>query len=202
MTRRKKCLLYGLILLFLGFAFMRVTNFFFTMDALYTANERGQRYGPSDEIVATWEEDGKTIMVGKWQDSLFLAQGEKVLGLLWRNAEVGQILGWGTKLNVVFGFTEETVYGLSRQEDIATVYVRVVYMVEEEASEFYKTKDVTIPVSDDGFFITQVDQRSQGPHLTFAQYVEGYNAEGDVVYTYGQIVDVDYYNGIEKDAIK
>ena len=60
-----------------------VTGFRLTQERLFYDCERGLRYGPSEEIVFSWEGEGKGLVAGRCGEGFSLVEMRRRLGLFW-----------------------------------------------------------------------------------------------------------------------
>ena len=89
MKRGKQIFIFLLILLLCGgYAFWR-SGLHLSPEAAMAAEERGMLYGPSDEILLTYEkENGDFVYVGRWEKGLSAVCVEPKWGRFWRTADL------------------------------------------------------------------------------------------------------------------
>uniref|UniRef100_UPI0037357284 hypothetical protein n=1 Tax=Anaerotignum sp. TaxID=2039241 RepID=UPI0037357284 len=86
MKRGKQIFLFLLILILCGgYAFWR-SGLHLSPKAAMEAEEQGLRYGPSNEILLTYEkENGNQVLVGRWEKGLSMVCVEPKWGRFWKS---------------------------------------------------------------------------------------------------------------------
>ncbi len=196
MNRKKKSLVYALVVCLLCFLYVRLNGYSFTMEELLYANEIGLRYGPSEEILAEYEDrNGNTVIIGRVENNLSYETGERHLFFLWKrvgDGMRGQTWSYGKEIH--FQNLNEKLIGLSSIEEVTEVYLYYQYGFEDEDGEYQDIfQETVLPVDERGFFMG--DWSIQPEHekyfaeeeniWVYASYIEGRNVDGEVLYQWG-----------------
>lgn len=196
MNRKKKSLVYALVVCMLCFLYVRLNGYHFTTEELLYANEIGLRYGPSEEILAEYEDrNGNTVIIGRVGNDLSYVTAERHLFFLWKYADDGlRGCSWDYDKGIWFQSLNEKLIGLSSIEAVTEVYLYYQYGFNDEDGahqEIYQ--ETVLPVDESGFFMG--DWSIQPEHEKYFEedenvwvydsYVEGRNADGEVLYQWG-----------------
>lgn len=155
MKRGKQIFLFLLILILCGgYAFWR-SGLHLSPEAAMAAEEKGLRYGPSEEILLTYEkENGSQVLVGRWEKGLSVVCAEPKWGIFWKSTDLsngnthclpmeGPVEAFLTEKNYIVGLSELA----EATEVTCKLYV---YDEVEKASVF--VKELTMEIGEDGFF--------------------------------------------------
>lgn len=199
MKRGKQIIIFLLlIVLCAGISFCR-QGLYFTEEGAFHSVETGLHYGPSEEILLTYDrEDGSEIIVGRWMDGLSVVPVERYLGIFWRMPRGTMVEGYRSMQYDVDGLVtaENWILGLSRLSEVTEIYCLVVVYDEEERKEVIAA-DVTFPVNEKGFFCQKLDlEPVETTDYSYSiGYLEGRNADGDVVFRHGTDENGIFYQG-------
>lgn len=198
--RRGKQSIFFLLLIILcaGGSFWR-QGLYFTEEGAFHSVETGLRYGPSEEILLTYDrEDGSQIIVGRWNDGLSVVPVERYLGLFWRMPLGTYVEGYQSMRYDVDGLVtaENWILGLSRIPEVSEVDCLVVVYDEEERKEVIAA-EATLPVNEEGFFCQKLDLELVEPtdYGYSISYLEGRTADGDVVFRHGTDKTGNFFQG-------
>lgn len=62
-------------------------------EAAMAAEEQGLRYGPSNEILLTYEkENGSQVLVGRWEKGLSVVGVEPKWGIFWKSTDLIMVI--------------------------------------------------------------------------------------------------------------
>lgn len=190
MKRVKQIFIFLLILsLCGGYAFWR-SGLHLSPEAAMHAEERGLRYGPSEEILLTYEkENGSQVLVGRWEKGLSVVCVEPQWGRFWK-VERGQdvhtsCLPLGQDVEA-FLLDENRIVGLSLLPEVTevTCYLNV---RREEVHKNMFAQEITIDVAENGFFHQKVEL-PEGEDWGYYSigYLEGRTESGEVVFQDGE----------------
>lgn len=184
MKRVKQIFLFLLILLLCsGYAFWK-SDLHLSPEAAMAAEEWGLRYGPSEEILLTYEkENGDHVYVGRWEKGLSVVCLEPKWGIFWKSANLtnGYMHCLPTEKPVEAFLSEENyIVGLSGLPEAAEVICKL-YSYDESRRETVFVREVTMEVSENGFFYgeTALPETEYGYNIA---YVEARNRTGETVY--------------------
>lgn len=190
MKRGKQIILF-LLLLFLcgGYAFWR-SGLHLSPKAAMEAEERGLRYGPSAEILLTYEkEDGKWIYVGQWEKGLSVICLEREWGFFWKAASTEEIytrcLPMEEPIEALF-IGESRIVGISNLPEVENV---LCYLngYNEKLHENIFLQEIVMDTAENGFFSAEVElPESVNWEDVQIGYLEGRTENGDVVFQEGE----------------
>ena len=190
MKRGKQIAIFLLVLLLCGgYAFWR-SGLHFSPETAMAAEERGLRYGPSDEILLTYEkENGDFVYVGRWENGLSVVGVEPAWGSFWKTADLES--GFSRCLPITedvgaFLIDEGYIVGLSKLSEVkkVTCYLNI---YDEELHEDIFVQEVTMEVAENGFFFDEVSiPENENWDAYRIGYLEGSTAAGEVVFQYGE----------------
>lgn len=190
MKRGKQIVIFLLVLILCGgYAFWR-SGLHLSPEAAMHAEEQGLRYGPSDEILLTYEkENGDFVYVGRWEKGLSVVGVEPVWGIFWKAADLQS--GFSRCLPITedmeaFLIDEGYIVGLSKLPEVkkVTCYLNTYH---EELREDIFVQEVTMEVAENGFFFSKVRVLENENWDTYRiGYLEGSTASGEVVFQYGE----------------
>ena len=158
MKRIKQCVVFLLVLILCGGLWVRSNRLYFSPEAAFHGAERGLRYGPSEEILLTYPRgDGSQIYVGKWNNGLSVIPVEPYLGLFWRMSTDVDVEGYHSMYGDVDArLTKESVLvGLSLLPEVTEVTC-LFYSMEDEVEDLKPVEEITLPVAENGFFLSLI----------------------------------------------
>ena len=190
MKRGKQIFIFLLILLLCGgYAFWR-SGLHLSPEAAMAAEERGLLYGPSDDILLTYEkENGDFVYVGRWEKGLSAVCVEPKWGRFWRTADLES--GFSRCLPITenmgaFLIDRSYIVGLSCLPEVTevTCYLNV---WSQQVHEDLFLQEITMEVAENGFFFGEVNisENEIWDGCTIG-YLEGRNAAGEVVFQNGE----------------
>ena len=186
MRRKKEIVGFIFFIWAFCFLFLRLGGYFFTpLEVLY-AQERGTKYGPSEEIKMVYEwESGEKIIIGKWGEHLSTVVAEPVLGILWKWGGGAGFLETKEDVEVEFGFGigNKLIYGITKNADIQEVYSILEGDTNTNESEFI---EVAMEVEKDGFFFQEIENKQLEDTSFHIVYTEGRGVNGEVLYKEGR----------------
>lgn len=173
--RKRQLMLYLLLIPLLGAFYIQSHRLYFSPEEVFYACERGLHYPPSEEILLEFEAEGKTVLVGRQEDGIFVVPAVRS-GFLWRMAS-GGVDGFFACEEALQGYITYGGYylGLCTDERIAAVSVIAEDLDTKERLKF----DVSI---EDGLLFAETDINRE---RAFIAYTEGRNAAGELLYQYG-----------------
>ncbi len=188
MKRRKQVVLYLLMaVLFFG-TYLWFGGRYLTKEGVLHACEAGLRYGPSEVVLGEYErQDGSIMMIGLVEDAdgknLSMVPVTRSMGFLWK-MKSGSIPGWTQCHDTVTAIMidpEGILLGLSQDPEITEVYC----LIRDQNDVI--VDEVTVQTDSYGFFMTEdVKSRTEDSYIGYADYVEGRNAAGEVLYRWGK----------------
>lgn len=173
--RKRQLALYLLLIPLLGAFYIQTQHLYFSPEEVFYACERGLHYPPSEEILLEFEAEGRTILVGRQEEGLFVVPTVRS-GFLWRMAG-GQVDGFFACDEPLQGYITYGGYylGLCTDERITEVSVIAEDLDVKEWQEF------TSSVEEGLLFMETNINRER----SFIAYTEGRDAAGDILYQYG-----------------
>ena len=160
------CLAVVAALLFLCYW---ITGYRLTQERLFYDCERGLRYGPSEEIVFTWQGEGKGLVAGRCGEGFSMVEMRRVWGIFWYLD--GAVTGYRDLDEPVNTFTYHSLF-LAQVTDENITQVRVVL---EDGRE------QTAAVPPDGFFTLDFSNGEETNYLLF-ETIEGLNDAGEILW--------------------
>lgn len=176
MRKRKRQLVLYLILSFLlSLFYMQTQQIYTSPEKIFYACERGLRYPKSEEIVLEFEAEGKTVLVGRQEDGLFVVPAVR-RGLFWQMAS-GGVDGFFACEKPVQGYITYGGYylGLCTDERITEISVIMEDLDVKEWQKFSASVE-------EGLLFMETDINRE---RSFIAYTEGRNAAGEILYQYG-----------------
>jgi hypothetical protein len=195
MNRKKEIIIFIILIPLLLFSFMRLGEYHFSAEDVFYACEKGLLYGPSEKILGEYEiEEGGKLIVGKCQGNLSVIPVQRAFGVLWKLKSGGVVNGLVDCKNVVTArlFRGGKVMGLAAQKEISEVYCRIEYG-DYGNDENPSIQEMTMTVDQDGFFYGIWSTQIQEDTFQYIAYIEGRNAQGNVIYQDGMTADGIYY---------
>lgn len=190
MKRGKQIFLF-LVILFLcgGYAFWR-SGLHLSPKAAMEAEERGLRYGPSEEILLTFEkEDGGWIYVGQWEKGLSVICLEEKWGFFWKTASTEEIYSRCLPIEEpveAFFIGENRIVGFSNLPEVKNV---LCYLngYNEKIHEDIFLKEVAMDTAENGFFSAEIElPESVNWEDVHIGYLEARTEHGDIVFQEGE----------------
>ena len=179
MKRKRELLFYIVLLLGLSCFYIQQNRFYFSPEDVFYACERGLRSGPSEEIILQYDlADGSVMVVGRQEEGLFAVPAQKTHFFFWR-MKGGMVDGaFPVEDGSVKGYImrEGKYIGLSRCPDVTEIS----FVAEDIEMDEWKKFDCT--VGEDGLLLCETGMNGWDSAVV---YLEGRNAEGEVVFVYG-----------------
>lgn len=176
MRKRKRQLVLYLILSFLlSLFYMQTQQIYTSPEKVFYACERGLRYPKSEEIVLEFEAEGKTVLVGRQEDGLFVVPAVR-RGFFWQMAS-GGVDGFFACENPVNGYRTygDNYLGFCPEEKITEVSI----LLEDRDGGW---REVSGSVTDGLIFLDAKMENGKD----FVVYTEGRNENGEVLYQEGE----------------
>lgn len=187
MKRGKQIVLFLLILILCsGYAFW-ASDLHLSPKGAMEAEERGLRYGPSNEILLTYEkENGSQVLVGRWEKGLSVVCAEPKWGIFWKSVNLsnGNMHCLPMEEPVEAFLTEENyIVGLSTLPEVKEVTCRL-YVYDEGKRESVFVKELTMEAAENGFFYgeTSLPVTSSTEYGYTIGYVEAKGQLGETIF--------------------
>lgn len=187
MKRGKQIVLFLLVLILCGGYAFWASDLHLSPKGAMEAEERGLRYGPSEEILLTYEkENGGQVLVGRWEKGLSVVCAEPKWGMFWKSANLsnGNMHCLTMEEPVEAFLTEENyIVGLSELPEVKEVTCRL-YVYDEGERESVFVKELTMEAAENGFFYgeTSLPVTSSSEYGYTIGYVEAKGQSGETIF--------------------
>lgn len=184
MKRKWQTAVFILLIGILSFLYLRLNDLFFRPEEVFWACERGLRSGPSEEIIFSFDlQEGGFALVGRQKEGLFVVPVERSHLFLWRmkQGKVDGFLDCGDTLGGYLTY-DGNFLGLCQEKEI--VEISLIFGNWEKMN----WKEYVYPVEGELIFIEgeQIFRDEGVDEMEYdISYIEGRNAEGEVVYRVG-----------------
>ncbi len=187
MKRGKQIFLFLLILSLCGGSAFWTNNLHLSPEAAMEAEERGLRYGPSKEILLTYEkENGSQVLVGRWEKGLSVVCAEPQWGIFWKSTDLtnGNMHCLPMEEPVEAFLTEENyIVGLSELPEATEVTCKL-FSYDEIQREPVFVKALTMEIEENGFFYgeTSLPVEEATEYGYTIGYVEAKGQTGETIF--------------------
>ena len=187
MSRKRKTIITIIIVIVLGFLFMKLGDYHFTPSAVATANEYGLHYGPSEKVLLEYEnKDGDVLVIGKVNErAISVIPAKRSFGILWRlmgGGVTGMMPMRYDEDHIVAGYDRkfELIYGITDIEEAKKVECSLEYK-NNDMEDFEVIYGLEMEVNEDGFFYLpkeRVDEES----WYYVIHMKVYDENGDFIF--------------------
>lgn len=189
MKRKRKlfvnlCLI-GLLVYMLVF---RIGDLYFTQKGLLHAHERAIHRGPSEEILVRHENpDGMGLVVGLLADGSYSAFTTERVGRIFLTYAGGGVLKPDEDVSISIYTEPRCVLIVSGNPEIKEVYFQYVVGKGHYGPNAEKLQEETVTLDRRGFAFLDLygKETVQGQISPYTEYIEGRDADGNVVWTSG-----------------
>lgn len=173
--RKRQTVIFLILSILLVLFYWNTHRLYFSPEEVFFACERGERYPPSEEILLEFEAEGKTVLVGRQKDGIFVVPTARN-GLFWQ-MEGFVIDGFFACEKPVSGYISYGGYylGLCTVEEITELSIIAEDTEEKQWREYRGTVE-------NGIILIETNLARENAFVT---YIEGRNADGEVIYQYG-----------------
>ena len=186
MSRKRKTIITIIIVIVLGFLFMKLGDYHFTPSAVATANEYGLHYGPSEKVLLEYEKDGDVLVIGKVNErAISVIPVKRSFGILWR------LMGGGVtghmKINsdddhVIAGYDRKfgLIYGITDIKEAKKAECSLEYK-NNDMEDFEVIEGFEMEVNEDGFFYLP-KERVDDESWYYVVDMKVYDENGDFIF--------------------
>ena len=189
MKRKRKlfvnlCLI-GLLVYMLVFC---IGDLYFTQTGLLRVHERAIHRGPSEEILVQHENpDGMGLVVGLLEDGSYSAFTTERVGRIFLTSAGGGVLKPYEDVSISIYTEPRCVLIVSCNPEIKEVYFQYVVGKGHYGPNAEKLQEETVTLNHSGFAFLDLygKETVQGQISSYTEYIEGRDADGNVVWTSG-----------------
>ena len=189
MKRKRKLFMnLCLIVLLVYMLVFRIGDLYFTQTGLLRVHERAIHRGPSEEILI-WHEnpDGMGLVVGLLADGSYSAFTTERAGGIFQRYTGGCLLRYDEDVVVCIFTKQKCVLIVSWNPEIKEVYFQYEAGKGHYGPNAEKLQEETVTLDRRGFAFLDLygKETVQGQISPYTEYIEGRDADGNVVWTSG-----------------